>query len=190
VCCTRRGCVPPMHAPRCLLCVCCVQEADPDKLTPGPGAYARPRSAPSRAATAAVCASAWSPRTKQPLFARCAGRAAPLSVGVGWSLPPERRAGPGPAAYNVGGAAATAGSSASAMLRLLCTSRRSGRAHNIAPPPAGVGGGQAAAGAAEGGFGTSSQRFGDCSTASPGPGVAASCGCRTQHRHAHNTAGA
>lgn len=162
------------------------QGPDPDKLTPGPGAYgsssggsARPLSAPTFALPARSPTSSPRCRQQQPLFARTAGRSAALSVGPGWSLPPNKSVSPGPGTYNLRGpmAAAAAAVAASAEKVLAAPKPaaragvRSAWAAGVAAAAAGVevtqGEAEAAAAA---GFGCTSRRFGSDKTVAPGPG--------------------
>jgi hypothetical protein len=169
---------------------CLPQEPDPETLTPGPGAYhSRPSTAPVGFSTAAAGRSGASylpssrTRTQQPLFARAAGRSAALSMGPGWSLPPSKHTAPGPGTYNLRSAATGGQASADRAIHSVAGgSMRQGAGVRVAsilaagPAAAGEqGGAELAAGAAAAaalaaGFGCTSRRFGDNSTASPGPG--------------------
>lgn len=159
-----------------------MQEPDPETLTPGPGAYhSRPNSAPVGLSAAAASRSflpVSRTRTQQPLFARAAGRSAALSVGPGWSLPPSKHTAPGPGTYNLrpeatGVLADRATHAAGGATRAGLGVRASGVAFaglSAAEEQGGKELGAGAAAAATGGFGCTSRRFGDNSTASPGPG--------------------
>lgn len=155
-----------------------VQEPDPEKLTPGPGAYSSKQSAstsgrPSSAPVAhAPFFSPPRPRAPRPLFARTTGRSAALGIGPGWSLPPSKQLAPGPGAYNLSPAGPTAAD------RAVLGSRSFGRAglQGSGRAPAASGGSAAndtdeECGVAAG-FGCTSRRFGDNSTVAPGPGAA------------------
>lgn len=133
-----------------------------------------------------------SPRHKQPLFARSAGRSAALSAGPGWSLPPSKSVAPGPGTYNLrqppaastltslGAAAAASGVGGGCGGGSVCGGVSPPRSHRLLQGGSGFVDQQAAAAAGDdqqasaaaavGGFGCSSHRFGDNSTVSPGPG--------------------
>lgn len=154
-----------------------LQELDPEKLTPGPGAYnsklttTRPTSAP------VAHAPFFSPpkaRQPTPLFARTAGRSAALSIGPGWSLPPSKKLAPGPGAYNVSlSGAAAAADKAVQGVRSVRTPAQGARASFTAAGAAAAATGTGDAAEREAvaaGFGRTSRRFENSSTVAPGPG--------------------